>query len=327
MRRQTVLMYVVWAVIILVGAPNGAVAQGFDFQFNVDGILPSAQAAQYDGNVAETAAYSVSGGLLHQNTLSLGGGTYAWYLLNGTFNHDYPGTLEWRVKVDHNDDVAVVMSLATANRLWWVNLRDNGIEVVNASGAREFVVSLDTTDAFHVYKVVIPDGSDSYQLYVDGQPVYASVAPVASGQNTYFGDSTPTGGNASAEWDYVTLVNPLVKTVSIAIKPPADPPVPINLSSSGVVPVAILSSPTFNATTVDPATISLAGASVQLVGRSDRYSCSAQDVNQDGFADLVCHVVTAQFLIQPGDSIAVLEAKTFSGKQLQGQETIRIVPK
>jgi hypothetical protein len=40
----------------------------------------------------------------------------------------------------------------------------------------------------------------------------------------------------------------------------------VNLGSAGVIPVAILSSASFDATTVDPATISLAGASVKLVG-------------------------------------------------------------
>jgi hypothetical protein len=49
-------------------------------------------------------------------------------------------------------------------------------------------------------------------------------------------------------------------TVTIQIKPLAVPPVPTNLSSAGVVPVAILSSATFDATQVDP-TVLLAGAS------------------------------------------------------------------
>jgi hypothetical protein len=35
---------------------------------------------------------------------------------------------------------------------------------------------------------------------------------------------------------------------------------------------------------------------------------------------------TAQFLIEPGDSIAVLEAETFGGQAIRGQDSIRIVP-
>jgi len=121
------------------------------------------------------------------------------------------------------------------------------------------------------------------------------------------------------------VFNPIL-SVQIEIKPPATAPVPINLSSAGVVPVAILSTSTFDATQVDPATVSLAGAEVQMIGKSDKYSCSVQDVNGDGLNDLVCQVSTAQFLIQPGQSNAVLQAKTLSGQPIQGQEAITIVP-
>ncbi|HXR25617.1 MAG TPA: LamG domain-containing protein [Candidatus Binataceae bacterium] len=114
--------------------------------------------------------------------------------------------------------------------------------------------------------------------------------------------------------------------VNIEIKPPATAPVPINQSSSGVIPVAILSSASFDATQVDPASVSLAGARVKMIGKSDKYSCSIQDVNGDGLNDLLCQVSTAQFMIEPGDSTAELEAQTFGGQPIEGQEAITIVP-
>jgi hypothetical protein len=112
--------------------------------------------------------------------------------------------------------------------------------------------------------------------------------------------------------------------VSIDIKP-GNSPNSINLRSSGVVPVAILSSSMFDATQVNPETVTLAGAKVKLIGKGDRYSCSPEDVNEDGLADLVCHVKTADFLIEPGDSIAILEAETFNGKHIRGEDSIQIV--
>ncbi len=126
---------------------------------------------------------------------------------------------------------------------------------------------------------------------------------------------------------YTLSCNPaLALQVSIEIKPPASAPVPINLSSSGVIPVAILSTATFDATTVDPGTVSLAGGKVKLIGKSDKYSCSIQDVNGDGLPDLLCQVSTAQFMIEAGQSTGTLEAQTFSGQHIIGQETIQIVP-
>ncbi len=113
--------------------------------------------------------------------------------------------------------------------------------------------------------------------------------------------------------------------VSIDIKPGSYPN-SINLGSSGVVPVAILSSPTFDATQVNPATVTLGGARVKLIGKGGKYACSTQDVNGDELPDLVCHVVTGLFLIEPGATMAELVAETFNGTRVRGEDSIRIVP-
>jgi hypothetical protein len=112
--------------------------------------------------------------------------------------------------------------------------------------------------------------------------------------------------------------------VAIQIKPPAQAPVQINLKSGGATPVAILSTPNFDATQVDPATISLAGAPVRLLGGGS-YSCSAQDVNGDGLPDLVCQVVTSQLQLSPTSTQAVLTGMNSSGAYIQGTEAILVV--
>jgi hypothetical protein len=116
-----------------------------------------------------------------------------------------------------------------------------------------------------------------------------------------------------------------VLTVAIDVKPGCDTNT-INLGSAGVIPVAILSSPSFDATTVDPATISLSGASVKLVGNGKRYLAQPEDVNGDGLDDLMCHVVTDELELEIGDSVVVLEASTYDGTAVTGQDFIRIVP-
>jgi len=114
--------------------------------------------------------------------------------------------------------------------------------------------------------------------------------------------------------------------VEIDIKPGSDPN-SINLGASGVVPVAILSSESFDATTVDPDTVSLAGASVKMVGKSNRFLCHAEDVNSDGRLDLVCQVENlTYFLTEDGQTLAVLEATTFDGLPVRGEDTVNIVP-
>ena len=113
--------------------------------------------------------------------------------------------------------------------------------------------------------------------------------------------------------------------VAIDIKPGAFPNT-INLSSSGVIPVAILSSPTFDARLVNPATVTLNGAKVKLTGKAGKFHCSAQDVNGDGLVDLLCYVETNQFVTEPGSAVAVLKARTTTNRPIRGEDSIQIVP-
>jgi hypothetical protein len=113
--------------------------------------------------------------------------------------------------------------------------------------------------------------------------------------------------------------------VSIDIKPGSFPN-SINLGSGGSVPVAILSSDSFDATTVDPLTITLAGATVKLKGKGTP-SASFQDVNGDGRLDLVVHVQTDTLQLTETDTIATLEGKTGNaGRRIRGSDSVRIVP-
>jgi hypothetical protein len=120
------------------------------------------------------------------------------------------------------------------------------------------------------------------------------------------------------------VLEPAVITIAIDIKPYSYPN-SINLGSSGGTPVAILGSDTFDAATVDPLTVTLAGAHVRLRGNGTPLA-ALQDINCDGILDLVVHVLTSAFELASTDTEAVLEAHTFSGDHLRGTDTVRIVP-
>jgi len=123
----------------------------------------------------------------------------------------------------------------------------------------------------------------------------------------------------------VTVVEDLtVIPVTIDIKPGSYPNT-INLSSNGTVAVAILSSPTFNAASVDPTTVTLAGALVALKGKGTPMA-STSDANGDGLLDLIVHVNTEALQVSDADTVAVLEGKTFDGKPIRGTDTVRVVP-
>ena len=132
---------------------------------------------------------------------------------------------------------------------------------------------------------------------------------------------TPNSGAIFLDDASLTVTTP----IEIDIKPDSDIN-SLNVGSSGVIPVANLSTSKFDALDVDPTSVSLAGASVKLVGKSDKYLCHQEDVNLDGMMDLVCQVYTAQFMVDEGETTAILEAETFDGAKLRGEDYIRIVP-
>lgn len=111
--------------------------------------------------------------------------------------------------------------------------------------------------------------------------------------------------------------------ISVDIKPNSFPNA-INLGSQGNVPVAIFSTADFDATNVDPTTVTLAGASVKLKGKGTSMA-SFEDVNGDGLEDIMVHVDTTALELTLGDMEAILEGETFDGVSIRGVDTVRII--
>ena len=124
----------------------------------------------------------------------------------------------------------------------------------------------------------------------------------------------------------VTVVNR--ETVEIDIKPGTETN-SINLGSNGKIPVAIMSNSLFDATTIDPHSVELAGATVAFKGKSDNPMTSVSDVNGDGLPDLIVHIDTQGLQITDGDVSAELKAtaKNQAGDDLfiRGEDSIRVV--
>ena len=115
-------------------------------------------------------------------------------------------------------------------------------------------------------------------------------------------------------------------SVSIDIKPGSNPN-SINLCSNGAVPIAILGSETFYVSEVDTDTLRFAEASIKVVGRKDPHSlCSYEDVNDDGFVDLVCHYVTADIAGIDGETTsATVNGELLDDTPIEGTDSVNIV--
>ncbi|HSB01692.1 MAG TPA: hypothetical protein VLE49_13665 [Anaerolineales bacterium] len=117
-------------------------------------------------------------------------------------------------------------------------------------------------------------------------------------------------------------------TVEIDIRPGSFPNA-IHIKSKGKIPVAILSSATFDAPSqVDQATLEKPLTFGRTGDEQSLLSCSPypQDVNGDGLLDLVCNFATQATGFQLGDIKGVLKGKTLTGRSLIGTDSVRIVP-
>ncbi|MGE5245435.1 MAG: hypothetical protein ACM3SQ_14515 [Betaproteobacteria bacterium] len=112
--------------------------------------------------------------------------------------------------------------------------------------------------------------------------------------------------------------------VSIDIKPGSSVN-PVNPASHGKTPVAILSSPTFDAPNeVDRKSVTFGrtGDETSLQDCSD----VPQDVNGDGLLDQVCRFSTAAGGFQAGDTVGILKGLTRDGAPIKGSDAVAIVP-
>jgi hypothetical protein len=105
----------------------------------------------------------------------------------------------------------------------------------------------------------------------------------------------------------------------IDIKPGSDRN-PVNPKSNGVIPVAVLGSIDFDATQVDYTTIVFGPDSAVPV-----HDGHVEDVDADGFMDMVFHFKTRETGIECGDTDAYLSGATFAGDEFSNADSIDTV--
>lgn len=184
---------------------------------------------------------------------------------------------------------------------------DAGINVVEISIPQNSTYTIEViSPANQLYSFAVygsdRDANLSFNLFED--------QPTPGEETTYTFAYDPTPGAKT-----------LTLQLSVDIKP-GEIPNPINPKSKGVIPVAILSTDTFDATTVDPLSVMFGPSRTSEAHKKGHI----EDVNGDGKPDMVVHFSTQQSDITPGDTQACVTGKTNNDLDIHGCDFIQTVP-
>ena len=127
--------------------------------------------------------------------------------------------------------------------------------------------------------------------------------------------------NGQTAFDYQATVsfNPVLP-VDLDIKPD-DPSNDVNPHSQGWLPVAVLTTSTFDAATLDTNTLRFGKTGTEAAPAH----AALEDVDGDGDLDLMLHFKTQETGIGCGDTIAVLTGATAAGAAVEGSDVVNTV--
>jgi hypothetical protein len=110
--------------------------------------------------------------------------------------------------------------------------------------------------------------------------------------------------------------------MNIDIKPGATSIARINPKSRGNIPVALLSSATFDALKVDPGSVRFGPNGNDATAL--RCGKGGEDVNNDGRLDLVCHFDTQAANFDPSDEEGIVTG-TIGDMQFEGRGDLKVI--
>lgn len=190
------------------------------------------------------------------------------------------------------------------------------------------------------YHVAITRSGSDYSLYIDGalviteqdsNPIADPSVPLRIGRAEEFFlnglidevgifDRALAPGEIQAIYAAGAGGKYRVTAVTIDIKPGSFPN-SINPRSAGVVPIAIITTPTFDATSVVAATVRFGPNGIEAAPQE----WALEDVDGDGDTDMILHFPTGATAIPCGATSAMLTGQTAGGQPVKGVNSVRTV--
>nr|NIP55713.1 hypothetical protein [Phycisphaerae bacterium]NIU12016.1 hypothetical protein [Phycisphaerae bacterium]NIW11431.1 hypothetical protein [Gammaproteobacteria bacterium]NIW96206.1 hypothetical protein [Phycisphaerae bacterium]NIX02206.1 hypothetical protein [Phycisphaerae bacterium] len=176
---------------------------------------------------------------------------------------------------------------------------------------------------WHDVEVIVDESS--VEVYVDGGLVIAWSGVI---DRTYGGMGFSAATGAARNWHIIDdfHIESLSIQVAIDIKPGSDPNC-FNNNGKGAVPVAVFGSEELNVADIDPATLTLEGMPVKSVGKKGRLLAHFEDVDLDGYVDLVVQFQDVDGTFSPESVEAMLEGSLYDGTAIYGYDAVCTVPK
>lgn len=169
----------------------------------------------------------------------------------------------------------------------------------------------------------------AYDAPSDAQDLLRELASDPDSENAFVAD------NDSIEDIFETISQEICPLeVDINIKPGSDPNA-LNCGSKGVIPVAVLTTDDFDATTVDPSSLRfgspseiVAGGGAELVHEGGHFEDATPDYGmKDGDTDFVGHFSTPDTGFTKDDTEGWLIGRTTDGSSIAGVDSVKVVGK
>lgn len=196
-----------------IGAATASTAHGQvvkDFQFDVDGVLPSADPEIVfftTTGAPEASIFSVSGGLLHQAIPgSTGVSTYNWPDVAQTLGTLDPGKnliVEARLRVPSSVGIGAFVQVIDGAQRYQLMLQAGSALVLTTTGTASAPVDI---AQFHTFRIESPANSAAVRVFIDGALVITDLAPASSLNGFAWGDGFfPINNSGDAEWDHLKV--------------------------------------------------------------------------------------------------------------------------